>query len=214
MSRFADSIFYYEGYYTISRFPCPLKHVSEQQISKWVYCKMSVRCMGYERFGCVRKDYSVGHLFFCLIHLLSSFVGYSGWKGMNHRKETRIHSNSIFNPTFTTISWSRNIFLRTGKIAGLLVEVSIRIWEGVSFLVRVSQYFQTCIDCPFCQRPPRRLLFFVFIYFLFCLFYFNLISFHFIGSFFYFYLLFNPCRCDKKLLKLNYFRILKFKFKI
>ena len=45
--------------------------------------------MGYKKFGCVGKDYEVGHLVFLLIpiHLLSSLVGCSNRKGMSHEKK-------------------------------------------------------------------------------------------------------------------------------
>ena len=46
--------------------------------------------MGYKEFGCVGKDYEVGHLVFLLIpiHLLSSFVCFLGDKGIIDRNET------------------------------------------------------------------------------------------------------------------------------
>ena len=50
--------------------------------------------MGYKRFGCVGKYYEFDHLLLLFISIhLSSFVGCSGWKGINDRKEIGLLSN-------------------------------------------------------------------------------------------------------------------------
>ncbi len=109
---------------------------------------------------------------------------------MNDKKRDR----DIFKLNFYSHVYNEfveiNVFPEPVKTAELPVKGSISVSERVSYLVPGNPYFQACVNCSFCDRPPGRLLFFIFIYFILCLFHFHFIF----CAIRFIYLSFNPHR--------------------
>ena len=127
--------------------------------------------MGYKRFGCVAKDYEVGHFFF---HPYS-FVSFCLVVTAEKCNEWLKRDKDTFKLNFYSLVYNnfvgRNVFPVSIKEPSVQ---SRRVKESTEefFLAPGSSSFQACEDYPFYQTPPMILLIFVLIYFILRLFYF------------------------------------------
>ena len=144
--------------------------------------------LGIRRFGCVEKDYEVGHLLFLFIPslLLTSFCLVApAEKGMNDRKKTGILFNSTFILRFTTISWREKLFFfQASKMAVSSVKACQGIWTRVSFWRQEAPLFGMR-RLAFLSETCWKIAIF-FIYFIMRLFYFYLFVFMLLFLFIYY----------------------------
>ena len=108
--------------------------------------------MVYKRFGFVRKDYEVSHLFFLLIPI-HSFIFF--WLVVQAEKEWITEKKKGYFQTRLLfpglkLFHAEECFSRTSKIAVLPVEVFTGIWEEISF----KQWEAHLFGC--CRTSPRK----------------------------------------------------------